>query len=198
MYGNAENPPVPGIARERFIREATAAFGSREVASETFAAHGWQLYDQGELATAMRRFNEAWLLNPKSPQPYWGFGAILHDQGKIHEALAMLTRAWDLDPSNPRLMADLGRVTAQEASLAATPTEREKYFDKACALFENATVLDPRNGHSYGLWALALYDRGRYAEAWEKVHKAQALRAVIPENFLRLLRHKMPEPKRPS
>jgi len=56
--------------------------------------------------------------------------------------------------------------------------------------------LEPKNGHSYGLWALALYDRGRYAESWEKVHRAQQLQAVIPEKFLRLLREKMPEPKR--
>src|SRR5437867_4310293 len=63
MYGNVEKPPFPGIAHERFIRDATSAFGSREAASETFATKGWQLYEQDDLATAMRRFNEAWLLN---------------------------------------------------------------------------------------------------------------------------------------
>ena len=51
---------------------------------------------------------------------------------------------------------------------------------------------------SYGLWALTLYDWGQYAKAWEKVQKAQELRAVIPETFLRMLREKMPEPKRPK
>jgi len=44
---------------------------------------------------------------------------------------------------------------------------------------------------------LTLYDRGRYADAWEKVHDAQEFQAVIPEKFLRMLRDKMPEPKRP-
>lgn len=109
----------------------------------------------------------------------------------------MLSRAAELDPSNPRLMADLARVLAQEATYATTTSERERYFTKACELFQKAIVLDPKNGHSYGLWALALYDRGRYAESWEKVHQAQALQEVIPEAFLRLLREKMPEPKRP-
>ena len=109
----------------------------------------------------------------------------------------MLSRASELDPSNPRLMADLARVLAQEATYAATTAKRERYFTRACELFEKASALDPTNGHSYGLWALALYDRGRYAEAWEKVHKAQELQAVIPEKFLRVLREKMPEPRRP-
>jgi len=145
----------------------------------------------------MEETNEAWLPNPHSPQPYWGFGAILHDQGKVHEALAQLSRAWNLDPSNARLMADLARVVAQEATQAATTAERESYFTKASELFEKASALEPGNGHSHGLWALALYDWGRYATAWEKVQKAQELRAVIPEKFLRMLREKMPEPKRP-
>jgi tetratricopeptide (TPR) repeat protein len=70
-------------------------------------------------------------------------------------------------------------------------------FTKACELFEKASALEPGNGHSYGLWALALYDWGRYAKAWEKVQKAQELRTAIPETFLRRLREKMPEPKRP-
>lgn len=197
MYGNVEKQQSMELAHERFINEATANFGSREAASDAFAHKAWQLYEQDDLATATRRFNEAWLLNPHNPQAYWGFGAILHDQGKVHEALAMLSRAAVLDPSNPRLMADLARVLAQEATYATTTAERERYFTKACELFQKASVLDPKNGHSYGLWALALYDRGRYAESWEKVHKAQALQEVIPEVFLRLLREKMPEPKRP-
>ncbi len=77
----------------------------------------------------------------------------------------MLSRASDLDPSNPRLMADLARVLAQEATHAGTTAERERYFNKACKLFEKSSVLEPENGHSYGLWALTLYDRGRYAES---------------------------------
>ena len=145
----------------------------------------------------MRRFNEAWLLNPNSPQPYWGFGAILHDQGKVHEALAMLNRASELDPLNPRLIADLARVVALRATVARTTAEREMYFTRACELFEKANALEPRSGHSYGLWASALYDQGRYAKAWEKVHKAKELRAAIPEQFLRMLREKMAEPKGP-
>jgi tetratricopeptide (TPR) repeat protein len=197
MYGNIEKPQSVKLAEEQLIREAIATFGSREAASDAFALRAWQLYEEDDLAKAMRRFNEAWLLNPHNPQAYWGVGAILHDQGKVHEALAMLSRAEDLDPSNPRLMADLARVLAQEATFAATAAERERYFTRACELFQKASVLDPKNGHSYGLWALALYDRGRYAESWEKVHKAQALQEVIPEAFLRLLREKMPEPKRP-
>ncbi len=197
MYGSAQKPESLKQAHERFIRETAAAYGSREAASDAFAKKGWQRYEQDDLTAAMRSFNEAWLLNPNGAQPYWGFGAILHDQGKVHEALALLSRAFELDPSNPRLMADLASVVGQEATHARTAAARERFFTKACELFERASALDPMNGHSYGLWALALYNGGRYAAAWEKVHEAQELRAEIPEKFLQMLREKMSEPKRP-
>jgi len=196
MYGHGEMPKFFGPGGERFIREATAAFGGREVASEAFARRAWQHYERDDLVAAMRRFNEAWLLNPHSPQPYWGFGAILHDQGKVHEAFVMLSRAWTLDPANPRLMADLARVISQEGAATGATDERERYFEKSRDLFEKASVLDPNNGHSYSLWALALYDQGRYAQSWEKVHKAQDLHEVISQKFLRMLRDKMSEPTR--
>jgi len=195
MYGHGETPKFFGPGGERFIREATRAFGSREAGSEAFARRAWDLYERDDLAAAMRRFNEAWLLNPHAAQAYWGFGAILHDQGKVHEALVMLSRAWALDPANPRLMADLARVMSQEGSTGPAD-ERERYFAKARDLFEQASVLDPNNGHSYSLWALALYDQGQYARSWEKVHKAQDLHEVIPPTFLRMLRDKMSEPTR--
>src|SRR5262249_34361459 len=159
------------MAADRFIRNAIEAFGSREAASEAYARKAWQLYEQDDLAAAKARFHEVWLLNPSDPQSYWGFGAILLDQGKVHEALAMLGRAWDLDPSNPDLTADLARVVAQEATLAGTTAERERFFTKACELYEKATALDPKNGRSYGLWALTLYAQERYAASWEKVHR---------------------------
>jgi len=195
MYGNIEKSQSLRQADERFIRESGAAFGSRERASDAFAQQAWQLYQHDDLTGAVRLFNKAWLLNPHSPQPYWGFGVVLHDQGKAHEALAMLNRASELDPLNPRLMADLARTVAFRAAVAGSITERETYFTRACELFEKGTALEPGNGHSYGLWALALYERGRYAKAWEKVHKAQELPAVIPEKFLRMQHAKMPEPK---
>ena len=40
MYGNVEKPEALQRAHERFIRETTAAFGSRERASDAFAVKG--------------------------------------------------------------------------------------------------------------------------------------------------------------
>ena len=66
---------------------------------------------KGMLDIAMRRFNEAWLLNPKNYQAFWGFGAVLSEQGKLVEAIEQLETARELidDPKQRvALLSDLG------------------------------------------------------------------------------------------
>src|SRR5215475_824148 len=84
----------PGITRpenlnkldEDVIRDATFRFGNRQAASRALAEQGWANVRRGMFDVAMRRFNEAWLLNPKNYQAFWGFGAVLSEQGKLVEA----------------------------------------------------------------------------------------------------------------
>src|SRR5262245_42858764 len=98
MYGQ------PGITRpenlkkldEDVIRDATLRFGNRPAASRALAEQGWASVRRGMSDVAMRRFNEAWLLNPKNYQAFWGFGAILSEQGKLAEAIEQLETAREL------------------------------------------------------------------------------------------------------
>ena len=115
MYGQ------PGIARpdnlkkndESLIRDATFRFGNRQAASRALAEQGWASVRKGMFDVAMRRFNEAWLLNPKNYQAFWGFGAVLSEQGKLAEAIEQLETARNLvdDPrQRVALLSDLGGV----------------------------------------------------------------------------------------
>src|SRR5262245_24634727 len=85
MYGQPEiaRPEHLKQADEAFIRDATFRFGSRGAASRALSEQGWASVRKGMLDVAMRRFNEAWLLNAKNYQAFWGFGAVLSEQGKL-------------------------------------------------------------------------------------------------------------------
>ena len=193
MYGAIEKSPRQQQEDARFIRDAIAEFGNRQLASATVAQEAWQRYREDDPRGAMRRFNQVWLLEPDSPQSYWGFGVILHERGQVDDALAMLYRAFEIDPSSPRLIADIAWVTGSKAVQTTGAAERSELFSHANELFAQATTRDQSNGYLYGLWAITLYDQGRYVEAWEKVHEAQELRSPPPEKFLRMLRDKLPE-----
>lgn len=55
---------------------------ARENAAVTWVNRGFRVEQEGQLGMAMRRFNQAWLLNPKHPEVYAGFASVQHDQGK--------------------------------------------------------------------------------------------------------------------
>lgn len=75
---------------ETFIQSVTKDGMSREKGSQVVVGYAWDFFNKGDLSTAMKRFNQAWLLNPANPDIYKGFAAILRKQGKTAEAEQIL------------------------------------------------------------------------------------------------------------
>lgn len=186
---------------EAFVRDATLRYGSRQTGSNTLAAQGWAAVRSRQGDLAMRRFNEAWLLNPKNYSVFWGFGAVLSENGKLPEALEQLETARELieDPTQRvALLCDLGTVhSAYAARLPADrQLERAQHFVLANSRFTESLENDPKYAPSWREWAMSLYDQERYSEAWLRVKKARELQAEpFPPGFLKKLSAKMPEPK---
>ena len=85
MYGQpgAERPAVLKQADEDFIAHAMAMVRehtgktTRREASEEWWLIGEDFMGKGNTDFAMRRYNQAWLLDPENYQPYWGFGQAM-------------------------------------------------------------------------------------------------------------------------
>jgi len=186
---------------EAFIRDSTLRFGSRQAGSNTLAAQGWVAARARQDDVAMRRFNQAWLLNPKNYSVFWGFGAVLSAKGKLSEAIESLETARELvdDPKQRvALLCDLGAV--HSAYAARLPPDRQleraQQFVLANNRFSESLENDPNFAQSWREWAISLYDQERYSEAWLRVKKARELHAEpFPPEFLQKLSTKMPEPK---
>ena|SRR5690606_8949269 len=73
MYGGMDRSLVPELkkADEAFIESTSSAYGGRERASKRWVEQGFAFYNRDELDMAMRRFNQAWLLDPNNPEVYW-------------------------------------------------------------------------------------------------------------------------------
>jgi tetratricopeptide (TPR) repeat protein len=189
MYGQpeVERPEVLKKADEDFIKQVTAAFGSREAASKAWWAQAEKFMREGNLDFAMRRYNQSWLLNPNNYQPYWGFGRVSLEHGKIDEAIRFLEKAEELndDPyQKVALLADMGTAYTL------------KDFAKANAKFAESVKLEADYPDTWRRWAFSLYMQGDYTGAWEKVAKAESLNAEsFPPKFLSELESKKPRPK---
>ena len=172
MYGQPEieRPAFLKKADEDFVQKASTGFGSREEASKAWWSQGEKFMSEGNLDYAMRRYNQSWLLNPNSYQPYWGFARVMLEQNKVDDAIKYLEKAESLieDPyQKVALLADMGSAYSHKG--IGSP----EYFEKANQKFEESVALDPTYPNSWRRWAFSLYDQGNFKGAWEKVEKAE-------------------------
>jgi Tfp pilus assembly protein PilF len=200
MYGGMDRNAIPELKErdEKLITDTIKLYGTREKASAVFVNNGFAYYQRDDLANAMRRFNQAWLLNPQNPEVYAGFGSVLHDKGKNCEAMHMMERAMALDPPTFHgIYPDAARLIALCAvsDKDLDSDARIKLFERSEFLYKKAEEVEPNKRYVYGSWATAYYWRGQYSDAWAMVAKERAAGGKPTEKFLSLLRDKMPEPE---
>ena len=185
---------------EAFIRDAVLKYGNRQKGSDMLAEQGWSDLRSGNPAAALRRFNQSWLLNNKNHLAYWGFAAVSSDQGKLEDAMKFLDQAADhlgAAPQRVALLTDIGRVHTEYAVRlpAERQLERAQQFIVANNSFTESVQINPKFGPAWRAWAISLYEQERYSEAWLRVKKARELGTQLPDEFLKRLSAKMPEPK---
>ncbi len=199
MYGGMDRQSIAQLkqADEQLIAGTTKEYGSREKASDAFVDQGIRYYMIDSYANAMRRFNQAWLLNPENPDVFWGFAMVFHDEGNVCEAKNMIDRAISLRLSKPIALADAGRIytLCGASNQSLDSATKQQYFTMSEELYEKANSASPNNDYISSSWATAYYWRGDYARSWQMVVKARSLGSVFPGQFLNMLRQKMPEPK---
>jgi Tfp pilus assembly protein PilF len=198
MYGGLDRNSDPSLraADEKLVADTIQHYGSREKASAAFVGNGFAFYGRDDLANAMRRFNQAWLLDPNNPEIYFGFAVVLHDKGKNCEAVTQFEKAASFGRYVQGMAPDAARVIVlcAIADKALSEEARSALFARSDALYAEALNSEPNKGYVHASMASALYWRGKYAEAWAAVKLARANGGRLPEQFLRLLQEKMPEP----
>jgi tetratricopeptide (TPR) repeat protein len=85
MYGGLPKTEAMKKADEEYIANETRGGQTREAASKSAVLRGWQYFSQGDLATAMKRFNQAWLLNSESGEAFHGFAVVTAQRGGTYQ-----------------------------------------------------------------------------------------------------------------
>lgn len=197
MYGGIEKDVGQKIADAEFVAEAGKLAGSRQKASEEFVKKGWEaFFSKRDLMMAMRRFNQAWLLNPENSDVLWGFGVLSGAMNKIDDSVDFLRQASEKLHDNARILNDLGFSLTIAADLCGDPDESLKMLKEAHGCFARAEKIEPAYEPLYSNWAITLFYARQYAIAWEKVTKAEQLGGkTLNPMFLRDLEAKMPRPR---
>ena len=106
MYGHMQKTADQKRADKRYIEYVTKGGRSREAAAVGAARVGWNMFYRGDRSTAIKRFNQAWLLDPKNQLALWGFAVISIDRAQIEEAIRYYRMAIESGPEDPSLRRD--------------------------------------------------------------------------------------------
>jgi len=166
--------------------------GNRKKAAEDASARGWQFLRQGNIPDAMKRFNQAWLIDSSNGSALWGMAAIQAGSGNLNESLKLFAEAESLVGGDVDFTADY----AKALGITGAQTRNNALLNDAFARFARVREKAPQHTLNLQNWAITLFYVGNYAEAWKKLKLAEATprRVEIDQNFVAALQSKMPRP----
>lgn len=133
-YGNVPKTAEQKDADEELINESVKQDGSREKASQNLVTFGFDYLYKGDLRRAMYRFNQAWLLNPKNEDSFWGFGAVYFVFGDFDAAFTQYSEGLLLNPKSSNILTDKATLFLTQGKL-----------NDAMQLFRKSYDIDPKN-----------------------------------------------------
>jgi Tfp pilus assembly protein PilF len=140
-YGNVKKSPGQIDADNELIKTSLLLDGTRRKASDHMVRLGFDYLYKGDLRTAMYRFNQAWLLDSKNENAYWGFGAIYFTFNDTEEALKQLEKGLLINPDNSNILTDKATIYMS----VYMNKQDVAYLDKAIELFNRSYKIDPSN-----------------------------------------------------
>jgi Flp pilus assembly protein TadD len=152
-------------ADRRFVEEIGRIHkGDLKTGAKFSVAQGWDMFEKGNMDVAIRRFNQAWLLDPENPEIYWGFAVATHVRGDGLEQ----TERWFAE-AEKRLATDPELFNDHAVALEdhGQPARAQINYDKALAI-------DPDNALAHEGMARVLEKLGDAAGA--RKHAAEAKR----------------------
>jgi tetratricopeptide (TPR) repeat protein len=184
---------TPNRCDVQFIEDVTRNGKSRSQASLEVANIGWRALRAKDLDTAIKRFNQAWLLDRDNAPALWGFGvweAMNERHGKAED---FLRQALAIETRDPGLYVDLGRTIMINGAQGNDGAK----LREARTLFASAKQLNQNFLQAYVQEAALDVVEGKYADAWQEVVAGERIDAHgVDPDLLAELETRMPRPTR--
>ncbi len=129
MYGGGSPSIEVQKVDQKFIDQEVQKYGSRQAASEKALEIAWQWFDKGDYRTAMRRFNQAWLLNPNDPRVFHGYGTTLGEMGQADAFVKWNKKSAEMGWGNAQV--NMAWAYLIGFGVQADPKESVRWYQKA-------------------------------------------------------------------
>jgi len=192
-YGASPKSEAQKASDQKFVAEIDSQYqGDRKKGASEIAMRGWHALRQGDQATAMRRFNQAWLLDSANGKALWGMASVWSMQDHSLAALVLFLEAKQYVGEDVDFLVDYARTLG----IAGAESKNTKLLESAFALFEQVYGRAPQHTINLQNWAITHFYMGNYAEAWKIMRLAETTprKAEIDPRFVAALQEKMPRP----
>jgi tetratricopeptide (TPR) repeat protein len=190
-YGGLTKTAAQLEADERFIARSLHEYGTARAAMQAHVRFGWHYLATNHAPTAIKRFNQAWLLDSTAADVYYGFSAYLQQQGQPDEAERYrqigqrhdngheaLLKYYASQAYGQSLRGDYGgAIATNEKILALAPAQafahgrtgywylQQKDTARAAQYLSRAVQLNPQDSVSYLNRGWLRYGQQQYARA---------------------------------
>ncbi len=144
-------------------------FGNDSIASDHMIQQGFEALYREDPVTAMYRFNQAFLMNQKNTDIYWGYGNVYASMGQHLIARQQYLEGLQQNPQNPRLLTAYGTTYLAEYYLNyQNPDLARLKLDTAIGLTKQAYSLDPDDANTNYKLSIEYLQQGNCPKA--RVH----------------------------
>lgn len=140
-YGNAIKSEAEKVADAELIKSYTEREGTARKASELLVQLGFSYLNKGDLKTAMYRFNQAWLLDPKNENVQWGFGGVYFRLGDFESAIEQYDEGLKINPKSSDILTDKATIYVSKYDKSESAAD----LKMATSLFKQSYKFDPKN-----------------------------------------------------
>ena len=129
-----------------FLAECDKKFPNRKEAALYYVGAGWSYFGKNDLNTAMKRFNQAWLLDSTNAEVYSGFGQVTGMKGQFKSSIVELEKSLSIDSNNPKALQSIATSYGQYFF----QTKDETYLQKCIASLKRCVRIEPNNARAFG------------------------------------------------
>ena len=177
MYGEVTKSKEHKEIDKDFKKECLEQFGSIDSSVYLHIDHAWRYFYNNDLKSAMKRFNQSWLLDPEYPDSYFGFAALLEMNGNQTESERFYKMGFEMDNSNTRAKICFQRI--------ADCKEQLKDFNGTIDAYIQISELNPTNSFAFkklGFFHMELQNTESALKAYSKAIELDPYDAMTYNN----------------
>ena len=174
MYGDPDKPTRLSKSDAAFIASIEKAGHTRQEVAKDVMYKGWDLFRKLEYDSAIKRFNQAWLLDQNNPDAYHGFAVIVAQRdNKPSEAEKFFRKAVAMPGVNVNAHVDFGRFLLENFRL-----------DESLIHFQNAIAASPTAPNARSNASIAYAKKGDFVQACEWAKGARENKDTLVDGYV--------------